>query len=115
MFRDPKRYAGQSLPVIGEILSPCEMVATFTRVTGKKVAYSAAFEREELLHHFPEFAAKEGFVRETVGMVKYTVEHGYYRKERDLEWSRRVNPASATWEQFLRTSGWQGERRSFGV
>jgi hypothetical protein len=101
--------------VVGDIISPNEMVETFKRVTGKKAAYSSAFTREELLHHFPAFGANEGFVHETEGMVQYAVEHGYFRKDRDLLWSRRVNPNSASWEQFLRTTGWQGQGRFFGI
>jgi hypothetical protein len=115
IFANRDKYAGQSMPVVGDILSPNEMVETFTRVTGKKAAYSSAFTREELLQHFPAFGANEGFVRETEGMVQYAVEHGYYRKDRDLLWSRRVDPNSISWEQFLRTSEWQGRRQSFGV
>jgi uncharacterized protein YbjT (DUF2867 family) len=115
IFDHPQRYASQSLPVIGDIISPNEMVETFMRVTGKKAAYSSAFTREEMLQHFPQFGANEGFVRESLGMVEYAVEYGYYRKDRDLLWSRRVNPASITWEQFLRTTEWQGQGRSFGL
>src|SRR5208283_5338882 len=77
IFSNKDKYAGQSLPVIGDIISPGEMVETFQRVTGKKAVYSSAFTREELLHHFPAFAPHEGFVREAVGMVEYVVEHGY--------------------------------------
>jgi uncharacterized protein YbjT (DUF2867 family) len=91
IFAHPDKYAGQSLPVIGEILSPGEMVETFTRVTGKKAAYSSAFKREEMIHHFPAFAANEGFIRESVGMVEYTAEYGYFRSDRDLEWSRKIS------------------------
>lgn len=115
IFDNRERYAGQSLPVLGDIVSPEEMVETFTRVTGRKAAYSSAFTREEMLRHFPEFAGNEGFVRESLGMIEYAVEYGYYRKDRDLLWSRRVNPESASWEQFLHSSGWQGEGRSFGL
>jgi NmrA-like family len=115
IFSYPDKYAGQSLPVVGDVISPNEMVETFKRVTGKRAVYSSAFTREELLHHFPAFGANEGFVRETEGMVQYAVEHGYFRKDRDLLWSRRVNPSSVSWEQFLRTTGWQGQGRSFGL
>jgi uncharacterized protein YbjT (DUF2867 family) len=114
IFDHRDKYAGQSLPVVGDIISPDEMVETFKRVTGKKAAYSSAFTREEMLRHFPEFAGNEGFVRESLGMIEYAVEYGYYRKDRDLLWSRRVNPQSASWEQFLRSTGWQGQGRSFG-
>jgi uncharacterized protein YbjT (DUF2867 family) len=111
----PEKYAGKSLPVIGDMITPGEMVETFTRVTGKKAAYSSAFTREELLHHFPPFAAMEGFVDESMGMVQYTVEYGYFRNDRDLLWSRQIDPKALTWEQFLRTTGWQGIGKSFGL
>ena len=110
IFSNPDRYAGKSLPVIGDILSPQEMVDTFTRVTGKKAAYSSAFTREGLLHHFPEFASNEGLLKEILGMVQYVVEYGYFQKERDPLWSRQINPSSLSWEQFLRTTRWQGQK-----
>lgn len=115
IFSNPDRYAGESLPVIGDTISPLEMVETFARITGKKAAYNPAFTREGLLHNFPQFGANELFVRELLGMVEYAVEYGYFRKDRDLLWSRRVNPGSINWEQFLRTSGWQGQKQSFAA
>ncbi len=115
IFSHPQKYAGKSMPVIGDILSPDEMVATFTRVTGRKAAYSSAYTSEGLLHHFPDFAANELLVREILGMAEYAVEYGYYRNERDLSWSRKINPNSVTWEQFLRRTGWQGQAQSFGA
>jgi hypothetical protein len=115
IFSNPDKYAGKSLPVIGEIISPNEMVETFKRVTGKKAEYSSAFTREGLLHHFSAFGANELLVREILGMVEYAVEYGYFREDRDLLWSRQVNPSSVSWEQFLRTTEWQGQAQSFGV
>jgi uncharacterized protein YbjT (DUF2867 family) len=109
----PEVYAGKSLPVIGDIISPREMVDTFTRVTGRKAEYSSAFSPEELLHHFPEFGANELLVREISGMVAYAVEHGYFSKDRDLLWSRQIDPHALSWEQFLRSSGWNGEKFSY--
>jgi hypothetical protein len=99
--------------VIGDIISPQEMVDTFTRVTGKKAVYSSAFTREGLLHHFPEFSSNEILVREILGMVEYAVEYEYFRKDRDLLWSRQINPNSLSWEQFLRTTGWKGQKLSY--
>jgi hypothetical protein len=113
IFDNRDKYAGQSLPIIGDIVSPNEMVETFTRVTGRKAAYRSAFTREELLDHFPAFAAMEGFVRESVGMVEYVTEYGYYRNDRDLLWSRKIEPESLSWEKFLRTTNWQGQTKSF--
>ncbi|MBB5666572.1 uncharacterized protein YbjT (DUF2867 family) [Rhizobium leguminosarum] len=113
IFSNPERYNGKTLPIVGDIISPREMVETFQRVTGLKAEYRNAFTRDGLLAYFPEFAANESFVRELLGMVEYAVEYGYFGKEHDLEWSRRLNPGTLDWEQFLRTTGWRGDKRSF--
>lgn len=114
IFSDPGRYSGQTLPLVGDILSPREMVETFQRVTGIKAEYRDAYSREGLLHYFPDFAANEPLVDELVGMVEYAVEYGYFTADRDLDWSRRLNPSTLTWEQFLIATGWRGEQRPFG-
>lgn len=115
IFSNPDQYAGKSLPVIGDVISPNEIVATFTRVTGIKAAFRSAFTREGLLRYFPAFEDNELLVRELLGMAEYAVEYGYYRKDRDLLWSRQVNPGSLSWETFLRTTGWRGQAQSFGA
>ncbi|MDQ0640051.1 uncharacterized protein YbjT (DUF2867 family) [Pedobacter sp. W3I1] len=109
----PDLYAGKSLPVIGDIISPQEMVEAFTRVTGKKAVYSSAFLPEDFLYHFPELGANDLLFREILGMAEYAVDYGYFSQGRDLLWSRRINPNSLTWEQFLRTTGWQGQKLSY--
>ncbi|MBY5337116.1 NmrA/HSCARG family protein [Rhizobium leguminosarum] len=115
IFANPERYNGKTLPIVGDIISPREMVETFQRVTGLKAAYRNAFTRDGLLHYFPEFGANELLVREILGMVEYAVDYGYFGKEHDLEWSRRLNPDTLNWEQFLRKTGWRGDKRSFGL
>ncbi|MBY5413185.1 NmrA/HSCARG family protein [Rhizobium leguminosarum] len=114
IFSNPERYNGKTLPIVGDIISPREMVETFQRVTGLKAAYRNAFTRDGLLHYFPEFGANELLVREILGMVEYAVDYGYFGKEHDLEWSRGVNPDTLNWEQYLRKTGWRGDKRSFG-
>jgi uncharacterized protein YbjT (DUF2867 family) len=113
MLSNPSEYAGKSLPVIGEMISPQEMVDAFMQVTGKKAEYSAAFTRDDLLHHFPQFSSNDLLVREITGMVSYAVEYGYFRNDRDLQWSRKIDPDTLSWKQFLRTTGWKGEKRSY--
>ncbi|WP_199757171.1 NmrA/HSCARG family protein [Pedobacter sp. KBW06] len=113
IFSNPGRYAGQSLPVIGDIISAQEIVDTFIRVTGRKARYSSAYTRENMLHHFPEFASNDLLVDEILGMAEYAVEYGYFGKGRDLLWSRERNPDALNWEEFLRSTGWQGEKRSY--
>ncbi|MBY5458904.1 NmrA/HSCARG family protein [Rhizobium beringeri] len=115
IFSNPERYNGKTLPILGDIISPGEMVETFQRVTGLKTEYRNAFTRDGLLHYFPEFAANELLVRELLGMVEYAVDYGYFGKEHDLDWSRRLNPETLNWEQYLRTTGWRGDKRSFGL
>jgi uncharacterized protein YbjT (DUF2867 family) len=115
MFDHPTQYAGQALPVIGEILSPQEMVDTFVRVTGQRTRYASAYAREDLLRYFPALGADEHLVRELLGMVEYAVEYGYYAPGRDLTWSRKIDPDTLTWQQFLKRNNWQGEPLSFGA
>ena len=115
IFSNPELYNGRTLPIVGDILSPREMVETFQRVTGIKAEYRNAYTKSGLLQYFPEFAANELLVEETVGMVEYAVEYGYFDKERDLDWSRRLDPGTLNWEQFLRSTGWRGDKKSFGV
>lgn len=110
IFSNPSLYAGKSLPVIGDIISPQEMVDTFVRVTGKKAVYSSAFTREAFLSHFPDFAGNDALLREILGMAEYAVEYGYFQKYRDLQWSSQINPGALTWEKFLYTTGWQGQK-----
>jgi uncharacterized protein YbjT (DUF2867 family) len=115
IFDHPTKYAGETRPVIGEFISAQGMVDTFVRVTGQHAHYASAYSREDLLRHFPNFAADEHLVRELVGMVEYAVEYGYYAPGRDLTWSRRIDPNAVTWEQFLKRSKWQGDLLSYGV
>jgi uncharacterized protein YbjT (DUF2867 family) len=105
IFARPETYAGQTLPIIGDILSPAEMIETFKRVTGRKAVYASAYTPDELVRHFPEFGGNPELVRENIGMAEYAVEYGYFRKDRDLSWSRRINPSNLTWEQFLDKTG----------
>jgi len=113
IFSNPDHYSGKSLPVIGDIISPQEIVDVFIKVTGKRAVYSSAFTQEEFLDHFPEFRANETLVREIIGMSQYAVEYGYFGKNRDLEWSRQINPNTLTWQQFLHSTNWQGEKQPF--
>ncbi|MNI37716.1 NmrA-like family protein [compost metagenome] len=113
IFSNPELYNGRTLPIVGDILSPREMVETFQRVTGIKAEYRNAYTKDGLLRYFPDFAANDLLVQEVLGMVEYAVEYGYFGKEHDVEWSRRLNPDTLSWEQFLRSTGWRGDKKSF--
>jgi len=109
IFSHPEKYSGKSLPVIGDILSPQQMVDTFTEVTAKKAVYAAAYTKQDLLHYFPALGTNEDLVREILGMAHYAAEHGYFAGHRDLSWSRSVLPNTVTWKTFLQKTNWQGQ------
>lgn len=113
LLTNPGLYLGKTLPLVGDIISPREMVETFQRVTGIEAEYRDAYGRENLLRYFPHFANNEPLVDELIGMVEYSVEYGYFSRDSDLEWSRRLNSASLNWEQFLLATQWRGEKRPF--
>jgi uncharacterized protein YbjT (DUF2867 family) len=115
VLSDPATFNGKTLPIVGDIISPREIVETFQRVTGVKAEYRSAYKRDELLKYFPGFGANDLLVDELIGMVEYAVEYGYFDKEHDLEWSRRLNPETLSWEQFLKSSDWRGDRMQFGL
>ena len=103
------------MPVVGEMISPREMVEAFQRVTGVKAEYRNAYTRGGLLQYFPQFAENQLLVEELLGMVSHAVEHGYFDASLDLDWSRKVNPDMLDWEGFLRRTGWRGQQMSFGA
>ncbi|MBD2897615.1 hypothetical protein amrb99_65790 [Actinomadura sp. RB99] len=115
VFSDPSAYLGASLPVVGDVISPAEMVDSFSRVTGLKAEYRSACSREELLTYFPELGENPLLVDEILGMAEYAVEFGYYRDDRDMQWSRSIGSGALSWEEFLRATDWRGSRVSFGA
>ena len=115
ILSNPAHYQGRTMPVVGEMISPREMVEAFQRVTGVKAEYRNAYTRGGLLQYFPQFAENPLLVEELLGMVSHAVEHGYFDASLDLDWSRKVNPDMLDWEGFLRRTGWRGQQMSFGA
>ena len=115
ILSNPEHYQGRTMPVVGEMISPREMVEAFQRVTGVKAEYRNAYTRGGLLQYFPQFAENPLLVEELLGMVSHAVEHGYFDASLDLNWSRKVNPDMLDWEGFLRRTGWRGQQMSFGA
>jgi hypothetical protein len=114
VFSNPNAYLGASLPIVGDVISPAEMIESFSRVTGLNVEYRNAYSRDGLLTHFPALGENPLEVDEILGMAEYAVELGYFRDDRDTAWSRNIDPASLTWEKFLRKTDWHGEPVTFG-
>jgi uncharacterized protein YbjT (DUF2867 family) len=115
VLSNPDAYLGASLPIVGEFITPAEMVETFSRATGMHAEYRSAYSREGLLNYFPELGENPLLVDEVLGMAEYAVQFGYFAPERDVQWSRRINPDTVTWEQFLRATSWRGGRVSFAA
>ena len=46
ILSDTARYNGQTLPLVGDVITPREMVETFQRVTGIEAEYRNAYSRE---------------------------------------------------------------------
>ncbi|WP_299574749.1 NmrA/HSCARG family protein [uncultured Williamsia sp.] len=109
----PDSYRGVSLPIVGEFLSPGEMIEIYSRVTGQHAEYRDATSREGLVACFPEMDVNPLLVDETIGMAHYAVEYGYFAPGRDVQWSRAIDPTARSWEQFLRATDWRGGRMSF--
>ncbi|MDO4642066.1 MAG: NmrA/HSCARG family protein [Neisseria sp.] len=112
ILRHREKYQGQTLPVVGDFITPREMVETFQRVTGIRTEYRNAYTREGLLRYFPEFSANELLVRELLGMVQYAVEYGYFSADNQ---PTTTFPGALNWETFLRQTGWRGEKHAFGL
>jgi uncharacterized protein YbjT (DUF2867 family) len=113
VLSNPDAYLGACLPVVGELISPGEMVAAFSRVTGLRAEYRNAYSRDGLLKYFPELGESPLLVDEILGMAEYAAHFGYFREDRDLQWSRSVDSNALSWEQFLRATSWRGGRVSF--
>ena len=85
----------------------------FSRITGQRAEYQNAYSREGLLTHFPELGENSLLVDEVIGMAEYAVQFGYFSPDRDLQWSRSIDPDALSWEQFLRSTSWRGGRTSY--
>jgi len=93
IFNNPDLYSDDVIPIVNEEISPREMVEQFTAVTGVPADFRTA--------------AREEF--EDWEMLYFAEKYGYYRKERDLKQSRRINRNVVTWETFLKQTKWRGE------
>jgi hypothetical protein len=66
---NPSNHAGQTSPVVGDIISPAEMIETFIRLTGQKAAYASAYKPEDWVGHLPDFASNPELVREIIAWL----------------------------------------------
>jgi uncharacterized protein YbjT (DUF2867 family) len=94
ILSNPGKYADKVIPVVSEEISPNEKVALFTKVTGIPATFKTA--------------PREGF--EGWEIFYFAEKYGYYKKDRDLQESRRISGQNVrTWESFLKDTKWKGE------
>jgi uncharacterized protein YbjT (DUF2867 family) len=94
IFSSPEKYSDRVIPIVTEEISPNEMVATFSKVSGVPATFKTA--------------TKEEFGKDWE-MFYFSEKYGYYRKDRDLQEGRKLSPNARNWEQFLRDTQWKGE------
>jgi uncharacterized protein YbjT (DUF2867 family) len=95
IFRDGERWIGRSVGVAGGHLSGEELAAGLTAALGEPVAYNAVS---------PEAYRSFGFpgADELANMFQFKVEfEETFRRARDLETSRRLNPGLTSYEHWL--------------
>ena len=96
IFKKGKEYIGKAVGVAGEHLSGGEIAAALSRALGRPIAYNAVP---------PDVYRGFGFpgADEVGNMFQFKRDFAdAYRKHRNLEESRRLNPELQTLEQWLR-------------
>ncbi len=104
IFDHPEKFKGHSVPVVSEFISPNEIVAQFTKVTGVPSAFHVISKEDWAKLPFPKDLSDELYQ-----MFEYATEFGYYTKERDVELSRKTDPNALNWTKFIETTGWKGD------
>ena len=95
-FEHPDVWAGQIMPLAGDISSMEEITATLSRVTGRTLRY------EQM--NWERCVAEQG--KELMLMYRYFDTFGMDGAPDDM---RRFNPDAMTFEAYLRSAGWGDE------
>lgn len=113
IFDNGEATSAQELEVASDVVSWDELVATFTKVTGKKAEY-VALSNEEWFALFEQEDIARPFAPDTTASFKETFTRFWraYHDDiitRDLEWIRRVHPGVHTVESWMRANAYTGE------
>ena len=95
VIKNRDKYIGQEIELAGDLLTPKQMAAAFSRVLGRPVelpARAGATTGED-----------DDTQRERDVMVTWFVEHGY---QADIAALRREHPGLATFEHWVARLGW---------
>ena len=94
-FEQPNIWVGNIAPLAGDAMTPMEMAAVFSKVTGRNVTYNQVDWRRCL----------ETQGEELTSMYRYFDEYGMDGDPRQL---RHWRPDALSFEAFLRKDGWAG-------
>lgn len=96
ILKEGNKYMGKTVGIAGEHLSGMEMAEIFTKVLGKKVKYNAVP---------PEMYRSFGFpgAEDLGNMYQFKTQfESVFRKARNVDESRKLNPELQTFEAWLR-------------
>ena len=94
-LEQPDLWAGNIAPLAGDAMTPPEMAAVFSRVTGRKVAYNQV--------DWQTCIETQG--EELTAMYRYFDEYGM---DGDPQQLRHWHPEALSFEVYLRQDGWTG-------
>ena len=93
-FENPDEWVGREVDLAGDELTMPEIAATFSRVVGRQVDYFQV--------PWDQFEQQMG--EEVTVMYRWFNDYGY---EADIASLRREHPGLVSFEQYLRTHGWE--------
>jgi uncharacterized protein YbjT (DUF2867 family) len=93
-FENPDEWVGREVELAGDELTMPEIAATFSRVVGRQVDYFQV--------PWDQFEQQMG--EEVTVMYRWFNDYGY---EADIASLRREHPGLVSFEQYLRTHGWE--------
>jgi uncharacterized protein YbjT (DUF2867 family) len=94
-FENPDRWVGREVDLAGDEQTMPEIAETFGRVIGREVSY----------YQVPWDQFEEQMGEESTVMYRWFNDVGY---EADIAALRQVYPELTTFEQYLRSHGWEG-------
>jgi uncharacterized protein YbjT (DUF2867 family) len=93
-FADPERWIGREVDLAGDEMTMPQIADTFSRVIGRQVDYFQS----------PWDQFEEQMGEEYTVMYRWFNDHGY---EADIAALRGEHPGLVSFEQYLRTNGWE--------
>jgi uncharacterized protein YbjT (DUF2867 family) len=102
VLNHPTQYEGKYIPLVGDNLTPPQLAQIFGECVGKTARFKSI--------PYDEFTKGGKESRELANMFKYFEEYGYYGPGADLSIGKKANPHLKTWAQWIKATGWNGDR-----